>query len=60
MKFVNDTVLTRMSNNTDSQSREFRSILLTMKADQVEDSIFFLWQQVVSQYVDMKMTISTQ
>ena len=60
MKFVNDTVLTRMSNNTDSQSREFRSILLTMKADQVEDSIFFLWQQVVSQYVDIKMTISTQ
>jgi len=60
MKFVNNTVLTRMSNNTDSQSREFRSILLTMKADQVEDSIFFLWQQVVSQYVDMKMTISTQ
>ena len=60
MRFVNNTVLTRMSNSTDSQSREFRSISLTMKTDQVGDSVFFLWQQVVSQYVDMKMTISTQ
>ena len=44
-----------MSNSTDSQSRELRSISLIMNADQVEDIILvhcvMLWQLVVSQNV---------
>ena len=63
MKFVNNTLLTRMSNSTDSQSRELRSISLNMNADQVEDILLVhcvtLWQHVVSQYVDTKMILST-
>lgn len=61
MKF-NNTVLTRMSNSTDSQGKELQSISLIMNADQVEDSILVhcvtLWQHVVSQYVYMKMILS--